>query len=395
MVARVVMLKTEHTFRFATTDRTMPSPSQRPPISTRPRRATSRRTSGSVDPSPIDANVALACDLERIAELLEERGEAEHRVSAYRQAGRSLRELRRDVRDIARRGERALRSVPSVGPRLAPLLYEHVRTGTIRLLERLEAERRPREALEALPGIGEALADRLVGELHVASLEDLELAAHDGRLAATEGFGDRRVASLRTGLNRMLGRRARGERARSPLGRRRAARDADPIVEAPEPLRVPVGLLLELDARYRMLAAEGKLRRIAPHRFNPDQLAWLPVMVDHREGWRFDVMYSNSARAHRLDKTRDWVIVRHRPAANGAGMADFGDDEVDDLDEPDAAMLRAEGSHTIVTETRGADAGLRVVRGRERECHEHHVEHPPKRPKLELPDFLKPTSRDP
>ena len=330
-------------------------------------------------------------DLERIADLLEVRGEAEYRVLAYRRAGLSLRELRRDIRDVARRGERALRAIPSVGPRLAPLLYEHVRTGSIRLLERLEAEGDPRGALEGVPGIGETLADRLVDELRVDGVEALELAAHDGRLEAVAGFGDRRVASMRTRLQKMLVRRARGPRSTSPLGRRRAPHEADPVVEGPpEPVQVPVGLLLEVDARYRMLSAEGKLRRIAPHRFNPDRRAWLPVMVDRRQGWRFDVMYSNSARAHRLDKTSDWVIVRHRPATDEPTTVDYGDDA--EMDESDGVARSGEGHHTLVTETRGPDAGLRVVRGRERECHEHHVEHPPPRPKLELPDFLKPAS---
>jgi DNA polymerase (family 10) len=55
-------------------------------------------------------------------------------------------------------------------------------------------------------------------------------------------------------------------------------------------------------------------------------------------------LYSNTARAHRLGTTRDWVIVYfHRHG------------------EP-------EGQRTVVTETRGALLGRHVVRGREAEC---------------------------
>ncbi|MHC5051198.1 MAG: DNA-binding protein, partial [Planctomycetota bacterium] len=71
--------------------------------------------------------------------------------------------------------------------------------------------------------------------------------------------------------------------------------------------------------------------------------AWLPILHASREGWFFTAMYSNSARAHRLGTTRDWVIVIY---------------------ERDGV----EGQATIVTEHAGPLAGRRVVRGRETEC---------------------------
>jgi hypothetical protein len=100
--------------------------------------------------------------------------------------------------------------------------------------------------------------------------------------------------------------------------------------------------LLELDHRYRTLADEGKLRRIAPRRFNPDGVAWLPILHDEREGWHFTVLFSNTALAHELGRTHDWVVIDY-----------FRDGE--------------EGRATVVTETRGARRGERVVRGREQE----------------------------
>ena len=59
-------------------------------------------------------------------------------------------------------------------------------------------------------------------------------------------------------------------------------------------------------------------------------------------------MYSNTARAHDLGRTRDWVVVY------------FYDDH------------HQEGQHTLVTETRLNLQGLRVIRGREAECRELH-----------------------
>jgi putative hydrolase len=105
-----------------------------------------------------------------------------------------------------------------------------------------------------------------------------------------------------------------------------------------------VSTLLQIDAEYRDGAAAGSLPRIAPKRFNPRGESWLPILHAERDGWHFTALYSNTARAHELDKVEDWVVIY------------FYD--------PD----HEEGQHTVVTETRGSLQGRRVVRGREREC---------------------------
>lgn len=65
-------------------------------------------------------------------------------------------------------------------------------------------------------------------------------------------------------------------------------------------------------------------------------------------GPRRTVLYSNTARAHELGRTRDWVVMYY-----------YDGDHV-------------EAQCTVVTETRGALAGKRVVRGREQECRAHY-----------------------
>ena len=103
-------------------------------------------------------------------------------------------------------------------------------------------------------------------------------------------------------------------------------------------------LLLAIDRAYREQGAAGTLTTIAPIRFNPTQEAWLPVLHCERDGWQFTAMFSNTAQAHQLNRTRDWVRIF------------FYDSE------------SSEGQHTVVTETHGVLAGKRVVRGRESEC---------------------------
>ena len=108
--------------------------------------------------------------------------------------------------------------------------------------------------------------------------------------------------------------------------------------------RPSVELLLEIDDEYRRKAARDQLRKIAPKRFNPQGEAWLPLLKTKRRGWEFTALFSNTARAHELGRTRDWVVMYFY------------------------ANHREEDQCTIVTETRGALVGKRVVRGREAEC---------------------------
>jgi hypothetical protein len=134
-----------------------------------------------------------------------------------------------------------------------------------------------------VPGIGPELAARIHSALHVDTLEALEAACQDGRLLA-------------------------------------------------------------VDREYRQKAEAGALPTIAPKRFNPEGNAWLPILHASRDGWHFTALYSNTARAHELGTTRDWVVIY------------FHDDR------------HEENQHTVVTQTRGTLLGKRVVRGREAEC---------------------------
>ena len=101
--------------------------------------------------------------------------------------------------------------------------------------------------------------------------------------------------------------------------------------------------MLDVDEEYRTKAKAGRLRQIAPLRFNPEGKPWLPILHTERGPWHFTALYSNTARAHELGKTDDWVIIF------------FSSDH------------QPEGQYTVVTETSGRNKGKRVVRGRENE----------------------------
>ncbi|HEX5513981.1 MAG TPA: helix-hairpin-helix domain-containing protein [Gammaproteobacteria bacterium] len=271
-------------------------------------------------------NAAIADALERIATLLEQQQANPYRVQAYRTAAGNIRlEPESLAEQGLAEGTDALERIPGIGPRIARHIDNLIHTGRIPLLEQLQGEANPERLLTSVPGIGVRSAREIHSRLGISSLEELELAAHDGRLRQIPGFGPRRIAGLRHTLGNMLSRRSRA----------RAYMDAHH--------RPPVALLLEVDADYRAQAAAGRLPQIAPRRFNPNRQAWLPVLHTERQDWSFTALYSNTARAHRSGRTRDWVVVFY---------------EHDDISD----------QATIVTAVSGSLRGRRVVRGREVEC---------------------------
>lgn len=277
-------------------------------------------------------NEEIAAGLERIAELLTAQGASGFRVRAYRRAARTVREEPRPLaRILAEEGREGLEALLGIGPTIAAQIHGWLRTGRLGFLARLEGQVAPEDLFVTIPGVGEALAARLHRELGAETLEDLEVAAHDGRLEGVPGVGPRRGQAIRDHLTVHLG----------ELARRRARPPAAPA------LRPPVAELLEVDRRYREEARAGRLPRIAPRRFNPERRAWLPVLHVERGPWSYTALYSNTARAHELGRTEDWVVL---------------------FAERDGEEDRA----TVVTETAGPLRGRRVVRGRERECAAHY-----------------------
>jgi len=263
--------------------------------------------------------------LRHCAELLRQQRANPFRVNAYVRAAKTLDTLPTDAREILRAsGIKGLLELPHIGAGLASAIDEIAHTGTLAQLDRLRGSADPETLLRVVPGVGPTLARAIHDELQIDSLEDLEVAAHDGRLEALRGIGPRRAAAIRASLATLL-------------GRTRLRRGPD----GPAP---PVTTLLAVDAEYRRAAGAGNLPTITPRRFNPEHKAWLPILHTERDGWHFTALFSNTAKAHELGRTDDWVVIY------------FYDGD------------HREGQHTVVTETHGPFAGRRVVRGREAEC---------------------------
>ncbi|MEM0964166.1 MAG: helix-hairpin-helix domain-containing protein [Bacteroidota bacterium] len=186
-------------------------------------------------------NVELAEALEQMAEVLVRRGETNpYRVQAYLQAAAMIREAEDPISILYGEGGReALMTLPGIGVSLAHHLGQYIETGRIGLRDRLLRSDDPATLLATVPGVSARLAERLVRELGIDSLAELERAAHDGRLQDLDGVGPRRTEALRLQLNSILdrssrqrARRVRRQTAQLAAMQRRAQTTADVTADA-------------------------------------------------------------------------------------------------------------------------------------------------------------------
>lgn len=277
-------------------------------------------------------NEWVAVRLEEIAQLLTLQQANPFRIDAYMRAAETVRGEKRPLDLIARdEGLAGIDNLPGIGHTLARLLFQLVTTGQLPMLDRLRGLVDPVSVLSSVPGVGIKLAKTIHEKLGIDSLEELEVAAYDGRLAGIGRFGQKRIAGIRDSLAARLG---RGRRAL-----------AEPIADN-APL---VSELLSVDEEYREKARAGSLHKITPRRFNELHEAWLPILHTVRGDRHYTALFSNTARAHELHKTSDWVVI-------------YCDTDHD------------QRQFTVVTPSRGVLAGKRVVRGHEAECYDHYRE---------------------
>ena len=274
-------------------------------------------------------NFRIARRLEEVAQILESQGGNPFRVQAYRHAAETLRHLTRPAEEIFRlEGEPGLRKLPGIGERLARAIATLLITGKLPMLDRLRGESESGALLASVPGIGKSLAARLHRELGIDTLEQLETAAHDGRLRDIAGIGDKRVTGIIDSLSARLGR-------------------VRPLRVTRKNVQPSIAEILDVDREYREKATASALPTIAPRRFNPNRDAWLPILHSKRGDRHYMALFSNTARAHQMGKTRDWVVLYY-----------------DGRD--------GEQQCTVITSQRGPLTGKRIVRGRESECLEYY-----------------------
>src|SRR4051812_34373020 len=137
---------------------------------------------------PDPPNAIIAALFDELADLYELDGAVVHRVLAYRNAAKSVREAPQSVAALTREGK--VTSLPGIGRTLEEKIQALMETGTIPATEKLRAKF-PVGLVDMtrLPGLGPKRARKLFDELGIDSLDALKAAAEGHQLRGVKGFG--------------------------------------------------------------------------------------------------------------------------------------------------------------------------------------------------------------
>lgn len=167
-------------------------------------------------------NDAIAAVFDHVADLIEYQGGNVFRVRAYRNAARSIGSLVESLASVRADASRSLTDLDGIGADLAGKIETLLDTGRLPLLEELEREV-PAVAFELMrvPGLGPKKVKSLIEALTIDSLDGLERACRDGRVAGVKGFGAKTQAAILDNI----------AFAKSPEHDRMLWADADAIVQ--------------------------------------------------------------------------------------------------------------------------------------------------------------------
>jgi len=137
-------------------------------------------------------NLEIAAIFYEMADILELQN-VKWKPEAYRKAARQIETLSTPIEEVYEKGGiKALTEIPGVGEKLAKKIEEYIKTGKIKEHERLKGEiPKGLNELINLPGLGPKKALKLYKELSIDSIEKLEKAAREGKIAKIEGFGEK------------------------------------------------------------------------------------------------------------------------------------------------------------------------------------------------------------
>ncbi len=189
-------------------------------------------------------NEEIAQLFENLGALLEIKGDSVFKIRAYRRAAETIHQLAFPLAQAVQNGQK-LTGIPGIGKAISDKIQELVITGQVRTYERVKSEA-PEGVLDllAIPGIGPKTAMLIGSELGISTIEGVEQAVADGRLAALPRMGKRAADSI---LRHIQAARSMG--GRTPIG------EALPAAES------VMAALRESSPDIALLTPAGSLRR--------------------------------------------------------------------------------------------------------------------------------------
>jgi DNA polymerase (family 10) len=146
-------------------------------------------------------NQEIAAVFEQIADLLEYQSANPFRVRAYRNGAKKISELTEPLAGIADDESRSLTELEGIGKDLAEKIATLLSTGTLPMLEELQAQIPAGVlTLARIPGVGPKKAASLHKELGISSLAELRAACEQQRVRKLKGFGAKTEETILKGL---------------------------------------------------------------------------------------------------------------------------------------------------------------------------------------------------
>ncbi len=144
-------------------------------------------------------NLELAGIFDRIADMLEIKGENLFKVRAYRKVVLTLESLPEDIERICESGR--LRNIPGVGEGIAKKIEELLETGKLAYFDDLRKSL-PEGLVEMLsvPDVGPKTAQLLYKKLGIESIDEMEKAAKGGTIRGLESMGEKTEDNILRGI---------------------------------------------------------------------------------------------------------------------------------------------------------------------------------------------------
>ena len=147
-------------------------------------------------------NEEIARRFERLALIMEIRGDDRYRVRSYRNAAEVIETWPQPLAEVTQReGAKGLQAIPSVGKAISGKIVELIERGTFETYEKLVAET-PETVLELLDvsGISIKTAAALHQQFKISSRDDLKKFVAGGGLEMVDGIGEKTAERIAASL---------------------------------------------------------------------------------------------------------------------------------------------------------------------------------------------------
>lgn len=144
-------------------------------------------------------NKEIAEIFHSIADILEIKAENPFRIRAYRKAAQIIEDLSQSIKDVYANG--GLLNIPGIGEGIAGKISEIIQTGKLKEYEEIRKSI-PSGLLEMLniSSVGPKTVALIYKKLGITSVEELEKAAKDHKLAKFPGMGEKKEGNIICGI---------------------------------------------------------------------------------------------------------------------------------------------------------------------------------------------------